>query len=176
MRLVVKPPSTACAPAFALRGGSLHTVAPLEGIEFVALPRQLPAIQQLSVRAEGGAEAPSEAAVAAAQAAAAAAGTGVAAYLAARAALLEALPQGVDVAFEGVEGGAPAAVVRPVAAGALRAAGRVWLWQACVKCVTWCFPRLASPSAQCAPLGSSPASCLTPCPRAPGSQQASSAL
>lgn len=124
VRLVVKPPSTACAPAFALRGGALQTVAPLESIEFVVAPRQLPAIQKLSVRAEGGAEAAGEEAVAAAQAAAAAAGAGVAAYLAARAVLLKGLPAGVDVAFEGVEGGAPTAVVRPVPAGALRDAGR----------------------------------------------------
>ncbi|PRW56496.1 actin binding [Chlorella sorokiniana] len=121
VRLVVKPPSTTCAPAFALRGSSLQTVAPLEAIEFVVAARQLPAIKKLSVCAEGGAETPSEEAVAAAQAAAAAAGAGVAAYLAARAALLKALPQGVDVAFEGVEGGAPTAVVRTVPAGQQRA-------------------------------------------------------
>lgn len=123
VRLVVQPPSTACAPAFALRGGALQTVAPLEGIEFVVSPRQLPAIKQLAVRSEGAAEAPSEEAIAAAQAAAAAAGAGVAAYLAARAALLEALPQGVDVAFEGVESGTPTAVVRPVPAGAAQGRG-----------------------------------------------------
>lgn len=124
VRLVVKPPSTACAPAFALRSGALQTMAPLESIEFVVAPRQLPAIQKLSVEAEGGAEAPTEETVAAAQAAAAAAGAGVAAYLAARAVLLKGLPAGVDVAFEGVESGAPTAVVRPVPAGALRDAGR----------------------------------------------------
>lgn len=92
-------------------------MAPLERIEYVAAPRQLPAIKELAFRAEGGAQPPGEAAQAAARSAAAAAAPGVPAYLAARAALLEGLAEGLDVAFEGVEAGKPTAVVRPVPEG-----------------------------------------------------------
>ena len=125
MRLVVTPPSVASAPAFVVPGSgrALQTVAPLEGIEYVAAPRQLAPIAELAVRSDGGAQAPDATAAQRASAAAAAAGGGVAAYLAARAALLEGLPSGVDVAFEGVEGGKPTAVVRPLLAGALRDRG-----------------------------------------------------
>lgn len=131
VRLVAKPPSSASAPAFALRGGALQTVAPLDAIEFVVAPRQLPAIAQLSVRAEAGVAPPGQEAVVAAQAAAAAAGAGVGGYLAARATLLKALPEGVDVAFEGVEGGKPTAVLQPLPAGALRerSGGGLGVWE-----------------------------------------------
>lgn len=104
----------------------LQTVAPLERIEYVAAPRQLPSIRELGFRAEGGAELPSEAAQAAARSAAAAAAPGVPAYLAARAALLQGLPEGLDVAFEGVEAGKPTAVVRPVPEGGRGTFCRGW--------------------------------------------------
>ncbi|KAL4443721.1 hypothetical protein ABPG75_011458 [Micractinium tetrahymenae] len=122
VRIVAQPPSVESAPAFVVppSGAELQTVAPLERIEYVAVPRQLPGIKELSFRAEGGAELPSEAAQGAARAAAAAAAPGVAAYLAARAALLACLPQGLDVCFEGVEAGKPTAVVLPVPAGQQR--------------------------------------------------------
>lgn len=122
VRLAAKPPTAAAAPAFALHPGSsqLATVAPLDEIAFSVAPRQLPPIAELSVRAEGGVQPPAEAALAAARAAAAAADSGVGAYLAARAGLLEALPAGVDVAFEGVESGKPTVVVRPVPQGEQR--------------------------------------------------------
>jgi hypothetical protein len=104
-------------------GGGLQTVAPLGEIEFVAPQRLLPAIQELSVRTEGGLAPPSEEARARAAAAAAGASAGVGAYLCARAALLEGLPEGVDVVFEGVEAGRPTAVLRPVPAGAPASGG-----------------------------------------------------
>lgn len=119
VRVVAKPPSTAAAPAFALLpSGALETVAPLEQVEYVLAPRQLPAIAELSFRADGGLELPFEEALERAKAAAVAAGPGVAGYLCARAVLLEGQPGGVDVAFEGVEGGKPIAVLRPLPKGA----------------------------------------------------------
>jgi hypothetical protein len=133
VRVVAKPPSGAAAPAFMLpaagSSGGLQTVAPLGEIEFVAPQRLLPAIQELSMRAEGGLAPPSEEALARARAAAAAAGAsaGVGAYLCARAALLEGLPEGVDVVFEGVEAGRPLAVLRPVPAGASALGGPLCL-------------------------------------------------
>ncbi|EFN58262.1 hypothetical protein CHLNCDRAFT_57092 [Chlorella variabilis] len=122
VRVAAKPPTAAAAPAFALLpGGGLQAVAPLGEVEYVVAPRQLPAVQQLSVRAEGGLAAPTDDVQArAAAAAAAAAAPGVAAYLAARAVLLEGQPDGVDVVFEGVEAGKPTAVLRPVPAGQQR--------------------------------------------------------
>ena len=125
MRLAAAPPAAASAPAFELRPGSsqLAAVAPLDKIEFAVAPRQLPPIAELSARAEGGVQPPPEAALSAARAAAAAAGSGLAGYLAARAALLEALPASVDVAFKGVEGGRPTAVLRPVPQGEQSRAG-----------------------------------------------------
>lgn len=109
-------------PPCPLAHAELQTVAPLERIEYVAAPRQLPAIRELSFRAEGDAQLPGEAAQSAARAAAAAAAPGVAAYLAARAALLDGLLEGLDVAFEGVEAGKPTAVVRALPEGGQRGA------------------------------------------------------
>jgi hypothetical protein len=79
-------------------------------------PRQLPPVQQLSVKAEGGAAAPAADIQARAQSAAATGG-GVAAYLAARAVLLEGQPENVDVSFEGVEAGKPVALLHILPAG-----------------------------------------------------------
>ncbi|KAL4858448.1 TraB domain-containing protein [Chlorella vulgaris] len=122
VRVAARPPAAASAPAFAVPpSGGLQAVAPLDAIEYMLAPRQLPPVQQLSVKAEGGAEAPAADIQARAQAAAAATGGGVAAYLAARAVLLEGQPENVDVSFEGVEAGKPVALLHTLPSGQQRA-------------------------------------------------------
>lgn len=163
MRVAARPPAAASAPAFAVQpSGALQAVAPLDAIEYMLAPRQLPPVQQLSVKAEGGAAAPAvDIQARAAAAAAAATGGGAAAYLAARAVLLEGQPENVDVSFEGVEAGKPVALLHILPAGTsdllYACCGSLWAAASC--CTGLC---LTLSNAQQVSTRLCPPACLNP--------------
>ena len=121
-----QPTPASCAPAFVVPSGQgrrLQVVAPLGAIEFVVTPRMLPALQELTVQAEGVDVDPGQLQQVRAEAlAAGTAGTpALACLLQARRSLLQAVPEGeraqTEVVFSGAEQGKVQATVRTVPAG-----------------------------------------------------------